>query len=170
MKKSFTSFGMAILVLSFLAPVSAQARDYPTILQECGIGGLIFGKSKPAAAAALNVTIDFGTTAATSDFSGLCAVNSSETTTALFIHESFDVLEAELAKGEGKYLNALINTMQCGDRTSAEAMASVRAKFSKSLAADGYSSLNSTDKSAILYEIVVPQLAASSTESCAVAG
>ena len=170
MKKLFAAFSTAILVLSILAPTAAHAERTPRqIYEQCGVGALIFGKSKPKLAAALNFSIDFGSTAFSSNFSGICSLSSSSTQAAIFIHESFDVLEAELAKGEGVYLDSLATLMHCGDRTASDAIASVRAEFGETLTSEGYANLTAFEKSDVLYQIIVPQLAENQSASCVIA-
>ena len=170
MKKLFAAFSTAILVLSILAPTAAHAERTPRqIYEQCGVGALIFGKSKPKLAAALNFSIDFGSTAFSSNFSGICSLSSSSTQAAIFIHESFDVLETELAKGEGEYLNSLATLMHCGDRTASEVIASVRTEFGEAFTSKDYSNLSAFEKSDVLYQIVLPQLVENPSTSCAIA-
>ena len=167
MKKRFTTFSATILALSILVPTGAQAeRTLEEVFQQCGIGGLLFGNSSPTLASISNVTWDFGTTAASSDASDGCAIDSSSTQAAIFIHESFDVLEAELAQGEGVYLNSLATLMHCGDRTASDAIASVRAEFGETLTSEGYANLTAFEKSDALYQVILPKLAESQSASC----
>ena len=170
MKKLLTAFSSTIFALCILAPAAAHAERTTTeVFQQCGIGGLIFGHSSPTFAAISNATWDFGTTAASSDASDACAISSSSTQAAIFIHESFDVLEAELAKGEGVYLDSLATLMHCGDRTASDAIASVRAEFGETLTSEGYANLTAFEKSDVLYQIIVPQLAENQSASCVIA-
>ena len=165
MKKVFTTLCVAAITFTASNSVFAE-RNIQQIYERCGIGGLLFGNSNPTLAIISNVSFDLGTTAAISDGSDGCNVDSNETTAAIFIHESFDVLEADLAKGEGEYLTSLASIMQCEDRAISNATASVRDAFGKVVTSEDYSTMSAFEKSDALYQIVLPQLADEETLSC----
>jgi len=144
-------------------------RTMEEIYQECGIGGLIFGESNPTLAFISNVTWDLGTTAAISNATDGCNVGST-TTAAIFIHESYDVLASDLARGEGVYLESLTTLLHCGDQTSDAVVTALRNDFGSVIGASGYSSMTDFEKSDALFQLVAPRLSNDAATSCAVIG
>lgn len=128
---------------------AAQARDFASIYTECGLGAMIAPKV-PVVAAITNVTWDLGTTAITSEISskGTCAGQPEKV--ASFINTSYEQLENELAKGEGKYLDTLVSMTKPENVTKEAFVATLRSDFSNVVASNG----TRYQKSEALYNMV----------------
>jgi len=149
--KTFTVFLMSIAAFALSMSTSAANRTLGDAYQECGIGGAIF-KNNRTMAAISNITWDLGTTAVSSNLSSDDSCNDSTAATAMFIHESYDILEQDIAKGEGEHISALLDIVSCGD--SATAISLVREDFSEVASAEDYSEASDFEKSEALYNII----------------
>ena len=170
MKSLIRNFVTLATLFTLCTAAHAQSgRSVEDIYKQCGIGGLIFGQSSPTLAFISNVTWDLGTTAATSDATNGCSVGTSDTMAAVYIHETYEQLETELAIGQGEYLEALTSLMSC-EGTNAQAVQSeLRSAFSGVVRASGYASMDSFAKSDSLYQLVAPQLTDSPESACTAA-
>ena len=149
--KTFTVFLMSIAAFAFSMNVSAANRTLGDAYQECGIGGAIF-KNNRTMAAISNITWDLGTTAVSSNLSSDDSCNDSTASTAMFINESYSILEQDIAKGEGEHISALLDIVSCGD--SANAISIVREDFSEIVTADDFAKASDFDKSEALFNII----------------
>jgi len=161
---------LCAISVGFALTTTAHAeRTMEEIYQECGIGGALFGESNPTLAFISNVTWDLGTTAAISNATDGCSVGST-TTAAIFIHESYIVLESDLAKGEGEYLESLTTLLHCGDQSSDTVVTALRNDFGSVVGSADYSSMTDFEKSNALFQLVAPRLTDDASVSCAVVG
>ena len=97
----------AVLAGAFLA-APAQAQNINP-WQQCGIGAMIF-PDNGAAAAVSNIIWDLGTTAVSTKISSQESCAGANVKTAMFIQQTFPVLEQEIAQGEGEYVAAAKRT------------------------------------------------------------
>ena len=136
---------LATLVMGLTMTTSAQAdtRNIESILKECGLGGMLFKDASPALAVLSNVTWDLGTTATLSDLSGACP-GDKQAKVALFISNSYNKLETEVAMGKGEYVDTLA-------ALSGKSVQDIRAEFSNVLTTNDSQSTKA-DK---LFNIVV---------------
>ncbi len=149
-----------ILILAFIssfaffANKSAQAgdREFADIYAECGIGGMIFGEGEGESSRVLaivsNVTWDLGTTAHSSNASSEDTCKNSEAKTAAFIYHSYPSIESDLAKGNGEFLTAMLDSVQC-DVPRTSMISELRSNIAEQVNAIG---TNIEIKSAVLYD------------------
>jgi len=115
MKKLIRTAICSLGMIGLLATSPAQSREFADIYAECGLGGMIFsGESDNNRILAIisNVTWDLGTTAILSDASSEdnCQGGGG---TAAFIMQTYPSIERDLARGEGEYLDAMLDIRGC---------------------------------------------------------
>lgn len=131
----------------------SQAREFADIYTDCGLGALI-APNNSAVAAVTNVTWDLGTTAISSNISSEDTCKGGKAKVAAFINDSFENIEKDLAKGNGKYLDTLATLAKADSQTSEQFISSLRSEFSKVVADSEYSTLSTYKKSEKLYNII----------------
>lgn len=152
-------FKKVLLSLSLVTPLllaqPAQARDFAAIYTDCGIGGMI-GKQindktvGNVAAIVTNFITTFGAVAIISDVSSPETCAGGSASMAMFIHQTYDALEQDIASGEGEYLTAL-KTLS-GSKDGFEDK--LRAAFAEKVASTEYDQLSHYAKSETLYNLV----------------
>ena len=133
------------LVLAPQAQASNSDRTFGQIYSECGIGGMIFTENGTAAAIS-NIIWDLGTTAVSSNISSPGNCEGGQAKMAAFIDKSYDKLEAEIATGEGQYIQTLA-------KMSNKDISTIRADFAKIVSSSDYTSLTKYQKVEKLYNI-----------------
>lgn len=150
-------------VVAVMVSTSAFAEDKvqgsgPNPFTECGIGAAIFQDTAWAAAIS-NVTWDLGSTAFTSALSSPEMCNPKKVKTAKLILETLPEIEKDLVQGEGKYLNALTETVGCkGEFTPV-----LRSTYSEVVSMDSYANGSNIDRATNMYNAVK---ASSEATSC----
>lgn len=119
----------AFILLSITATVT-QAKVNPW--QDCGIGSMIFPENGTAAAIS-NIIWDLGTTAVTSASASEDSCEGSGAKTAQFIFETYENLEDEIVRGEGKHITAMLNLMQCDADAHSQATREIREEVATQL-------------------------------------
>ncbi len=155
MLKQLKVLAMAILALvAFSQP--ASARDFADIYSECGIGAMV-APNNQACAVLSNFTWDYGSTAITSNVSSPDTCKGGYGKTAMFIHDSYETLENEIASGSGDYLDTLMLLVGVDEGESDVFLNSLRNDFSSLVGQDDYAQLSLFEKSEALYNIVYQQ-------------
>jgi hypothetical protein len=152
-KKHTVAFAFAA---SLLLVQTASAREFADIYTDCGLGAVIAPRT-PAVAAVTNVTFDLGTTAIISNVSSPDTCQGGKAVAAAFIHEAYDSLEADLARGQGKYLDSLAALAGVSKDGKDAFAASLRKDFAASVAANGYADQTRFQKAENLYNLVYRQ-------------
>lgn len=126
MKKAIAALALTGLLTA--APASVMAKEGVNPWQECGIGAMIFPENGTAAALS-NIIWDLGTTAVSSNISsdGSCA--GANVDTAMFIQQTYPVLQQEVAQGEGEYLSAMLTVRGCSAEAHTALIENVRADY-----------------------------------------
>lgn len=135
------------------ASMAETVREKPNPWLDCGIGAMIFPDSNLEVGAGIsNIIWDLGTTAVTSAQSSpdTCA-GMDNVKSAMFIQNSYDQLELELAKGKGEHLVALSELMGCQSDVRSDYVNTVRADMADKFAAPGYVDLSRDEKAQALY-------------------
>ena len=138
------------------ASAPATTKDLQGIYEDCGIGGLLFPRW-PIGASVSNFTWDFGTTATTSGLTTPNACAGGKAKLAAFIYKSYDSIEKDLAKGDGKYLNMLALLSEKSPEHKDAFILAVRTKFREEVSKDSYSSLTRLERAKLVYSIVEAQ-------------
>jgi hypothetical protein len=141
---------------SLLLAQAAGAREFADIYTDCGLGALIAPRT-PAVAAVTNVTFDLGTTAIISNVSSPETCQGGKALAAAFINDAYEPLEADLARGQGKYLDSLATLAGVRDEGKAAFASGLRKEFAASVAAEDYAGKNRFQKAENLYNLVFRQ-------------
>ncbi len=131
----------------------AQSREFAEIYTDCGLGAMIAPRT-PAVAAVTNVTWDLGTTAISSNISSPETCKGGQEKTAAFIYRSYNSLEADIARGEGVYLQTLLDLTETSVENQDAVVRDLRENFAELVAAPGYADQTVKEKSAALYNVV----------------
>jgi hypothetical protein len=148
--------GQPVAPSSVQASAPATTKDLQGIYEDCGIGGLLFPRW-PIGASVSNFTWDFGTTASSSGLTTPNACAGGKAKLAMYIYKSYDSIEKDLAKGDGKYLNMLALLSEKSLEQKDAFIMAVRTKFREEVSKDSYSSLSRLDKAKLVYSIVEEQ-------------
>lgn len=137
--------------LAFTATnVSAQdTTEVENAFSQCGIGAAIFTKNETAAIIS-NIIWDLGTTALSSQTSSPDSCTGAQTTAALFINETYPVLEEQFVKGGGSHVAALMNIMQCEASATASVVSSIQGELATSLSDEAFLASSDYDKAAAM--------------------
>ena len=136
---------------------SANASDVNP-WTDCGIGAMVFGDVKVAAAIS-SITWDLGTTAVTSKMSSEESCNAADPVVLSFVAEKFGTLEEEIAIGEGENLVAVFGLYGCSSTEQTGAISTLRSSYSESL--------NATDDEAYRAQGIYNQINSAATQNCA---
>ena len=88
-------------------------RSVDQMMTQCGIGGMLVGKTSPAMASLTNITTWSGTSASLTGSLAPDTCHTPQYRAAFFIKESINDLEVDLAVGTGKHLQALNSVIGC---------------------------------------------------------
>ncbi|MCI5124844.1 MAG: DUF3015 domain-containing protein [Candidatus Electrothrix sp. AR5] len=148
---------MTLFAVTFAASLAfaqaATAREFADIYIDCGLGAIIAPRT-PVVAAVTNVTWDLGTTAILSNISSPETCSGGQARMATFIHDAYDSLEAELAAGEGRYLDSLTALAGVEQEEKTAFVEGVRQRFAHSVAAADYTQQTRFTKAEKLYNIL----------------
>ena len=145
-----------IFMISLIFVPVGSAREFADIYLECGLGALIAPRT-PAVAAITNVTWDLGTTAVLSHVSSPETCEGGKAKTAAFIHESYESLEADLARGQGAYLDSLVMLTGVGETEKASFVHTLRNTLAAHVAKPEYAQQDRFEKAENLYNMIYQQ-------------
>ena len=146
-------FVAGVFVVSAPSIYASETKDMRGIYEECGIGGLLF-PSWPIGASVSNFTWDWGSTASTSGLTTPDACKGGKAKLASYIYKTYDSIEKDLAKGDGKYLDMLSLLSEKTTGEKGKFIQDVRAKFREVVQRDDYSSLNRLEKAKLVFAII----------------
>jgi len=119
LKKMLAMTVLCTAAVSATTPAEARGGySIEHIYEQCGIGGLIFGRVSPILAIISNVTWDLGTTAVISGTVSPGACGGRFVARAVLIKEDITAIEQDLATGRGEHLAALNRLMACPTASS----------------------------------------------------
>lgn len=145
-----------VLCLLTLFPLGSAAAETkktgsgPNPYSDCGIGAAIF-PTVGWAAATSNVTWDLGTTAVVSAISSPNTCNARKAQTARLILETLPSLEADIARGDGRYLSALTEVMDCDPSARTDLAAQLRLSYAGIVGHEGYGNKSRIERAADLF-------------------
>lgn len=149
--------GIMLAVTAFVAfnpnAQAAETKDLQGIFEECGLGAMLFPRW-PIGASVSNFTWDTGTTATTSGLTTPEACQGGDYRLASYIYQSYDAIEKDLAKGDGKYLDMLALLSNKRAEEKAAFLEEVRAKFRDAVAQESFSTLSRVEKSDVVFSII----------------
>ena len=159
------SIVVLVAALAFALSPVAEAREFGAIYKECGLGGMLFPNHSILAIIS-NITWDWGTTAILSDASSPESCEGGRASTAALIHDAYDSLEKDLARGNGEYLDALVALSGCSVDVSQPLALALRTDFGTAVAVDGYTDQTQYQKAENLYNMFYKQVDGYFTASC----
>ncbi len=133
-----------------------QTTDRPiNPFSDCGLGAAFFPNSDQAWLAIItNITWDVGTTAVISAVSSPNTCSGGRVKTAMYITSTYASLEAETAVGEGKYLTAMADVMQCEASVRPALFTRVRAEMAGVMSAAGFADQDKVKKAEAYFNVV----------------
>ncbi len=152
MKKLLASAAIAS-ALSFGLTAPAIADDSVNLLEDCGLGAMIF-KDSPTAAIVSNVIWDLGTTATTTYVSSPETCAGAKAEVAMFIHESYESLEQETVAGEGEHLVAMLNLLECDANAHEEIISNIRKDFALDLSDKSFNEKVRSEKTQGFFNVI----------------
>lgn len=153
--KKITLAASVLLTAGLLAAPSAFA----TMLEECGVGGVLIGENSPMLASSTNLTTTLGIFATTTGVvaPGTC-VDGPRKYAGLYINENFDHLVSDIASGQGEYLAALDEIMNCS-----YASENLRNDYATYTNSNYYLEASDQDNKSQLFDMVYSRM---SSEAC----
>ncbi len=146
-----------VFAASLTLAQAATAREFADIYIDCGLGAVIAPRT-PVVAAVTNVTLDLGTTAILSNISSPETCAGEQARMAAFIHDAYESLEADLAAGEGRYLDSLTALAGVEEEKKAFFVKGLRESFTDSVAAADYTRQTRFTRAENLYNTVHREL------------
>ena len=129
-----------------------ETKDLKGIFEECGIGAMLF-PDWPIGASVSNFTWDWGSTASTSGLTTPDACKGGKVKLASYIYQSYDSIEKDLAKGDGKYLDMLVVLSEkTGEKE--RFVQNLREKLRETVESNCYSCKDRLEKAKLMYSIV----------------
>ena len=149
----FLLTGVAVASASIIYAGESKSKDLQGIYEECGIGGLLFPRWS-AGASVSNFIWDYGSTASTSGLTTPDACKGGQAKLAAYIYKSYDSIEKDLAKGDGRYLDmlAILSEKTTGEKEMF--VQDLRVKFREAVERKDYSSLDRLEKSKMIFAMI----------------
>lgn len=154
--KKINLLAIALIFSLSIAPAT-MARDFAEIYIDCGLGSMIAPRT-PVVAAITNVTWDLGTTAISSNISSPDSCKGGQAKTAAFIHDSYESLERDIARGQGEYLDTLMVLAGVSKESQGTTLNVLRDNFASYVGNQDYTNQTKLQKAEKLYNIVDTQL------------
>ena len=152
-KVSMVMLLAGVMVATVPSIYAEKTKDLKGIYEECGIGALLFPRW-PIGASVSNFTWDYGSTASTSGLTTPDACKGGQAELAAYIYKSYDSIEKDLAKGDGKYLDMLAMLSEKTTEEKEMFIEDVRAKFREAVERTDYSSLSRLEKAKLIFSII----------------
>ena len=152
MKVRSAFFAAAAACLLMTAEADA-GRGFGDMLKECGFGAMLFpDEANNALISNLLFSSPSAITSGTSS-PGSCA--GGDATAAIIINNSYELLEIELAAGDGDYLSMLVDVVKDEDQTQQQFASTLRTEFAEFVTQPDFSDQSRFEKAEALYEMVV---------------
>ena len=152
-KTSMVMLLAGVMVATAPSIYAGETKDFQGIYEECGIGALLFPRW-PGGASVSNFIWDYGSTASTSGLTTPDACKGGQAKLAAYIYKTYDSIEKDLAKGDGKYLDMLAMLSEKTAEEKEMFIEDVRAKFREAVERTDYSSLSRLEKAKLIFSII----------------
>ena len=144
--------GAMIASVSITYAEEKETKDLQGIFEECGIGALLF-PDWPLGASVSNFTWDWGTTATTSGLTTPESCKGGKAKLAFYLYNSYDSIEKDLAKGDGKYLDMLVVLSEkTGEKENF--VQDLREKLRGAVESNCYSCKDRLEKAKLMYTMI----------------
>lgn len=168
-KKVLLATTAVILIIGGPMTASAQEKEPgsgPSPYVDCGIGAALFPNTHWAAITS-NVIWDLGTTAVTSATASPETCQGSSAKAAKFIHDTYDRVVENTARGEGEHLTALMQIYGCTSDSHAEIVSAIRGEIGETVSQDSYAEMSALEKSEAYFQVIDSSVKSDFSESCA---
>ncbi|MEL6838561.1 MAG: DUF3015 family protein [Pseudomonadota bacterium] len=168
MKKVITLAASAAATLTLLSGSAfAQSKDIGDIYTDCGLGGAIFPDAEdPIGPVLVNILISSPTVLTQGLLvPGSCSGGAG--VSARMMHAAYPQFEMETAVGEGEYLTALMDVMECDASIRASLIDDMRDHLGTTVADPAYASMEQADKAREMYVDMYTTVAAKYPGQCA---
>ena len=156
----------AIAAVSLSAPAPAAAQDIGAIYQNCGLGGAIFPDGDQELGAVLVNILISSPTVLTQGLLVPDSCSGAAGVSARMLNAAYPQFEADVAVGEGEYLNTLMDVMGCDTSVRADLVADMRSDLTDTMSDVGYASMTSDDKARSMYVDMYETVQANYATSC----
>ncbi|MEL6683507.1 MAG: DUF3015 family protein [Pseudomonadota bacterium] len=159
MKKTFAlTIAAAAAATLMTGAAQAQSKDIGDIYTDCGLGGAIFpDATDPIGPVLVNILIS-SPTVLTQGLLVPASCSGGSGVSARMLNVAYPQIEAEVAVGEGQYLAALMDVMECDTSVQAALVDDMRSNLGETVAQASYSTMTQDDKaramSVDMYETV----------------
>ena len=158
-------FAVAMSPLAASAQNGGSAGTGPNPFTDCGIGAALFPDTHWAAVTS-NVIWDVGTTAVISATASPETCEGSSAQAAKFINDAYDSVVEDTARGDGEYLQALLQIYGCSSDAHEPIVESVRKDIGAVVADEAYASKSRTDRAEDYFKVVDATVKTSFSGSC----
>jgi len=143
---------IASVSMTYADEAVAKKEGLQQIFEECGIGALLFPEWAVGASVS-NFIWDYGTTATTSGLTTPDACKGGKAKLAFYIYQSYDSIEKDLAKGDGKYLDMLVVLSEkTGEKE--KFIQDLREELRESIESSCYSCKDRLEKAKLMYKTI----------------
>ncbi|MEL6128233.1 MAG: hypothetical protein AAGJ92_07155 [Pseudomonadota bacterium] len=149
MKNLSVLAALCAMAVAFTSPAAAQERGIRNIFISCGLGGIIFPDDELGA-----VVVNILTSSPTAVTQGLVAPGScagGAGQSAALIQATYPELAMETAVGEGVYLTALMDTLDCQPAIRQELISDMRTGLSATVQSPAYPGMDRDAKAEALF-------------------
>ena len=157
----------SIVALSSGAAVAEDKEQGsgPQPFTECGIGAALFPETHWAAVTS-NIIWDVGTTAVISATASPETCNGKSAQAAKLIHDTYDNILEDTAKGDGEYVVALMQVYGCSVDSHDDLINAVRTNFSATVSKDGYVDMSKLEKAEAYFNVIDAEVRSDFAASC----
>lgn len=148
------TFALGAVIGAF--SMSGAYAENPNPFADCGIGAALF--KNDTAAVISNVIWDLGTTAITSATASPETCEGAEAAAAAYIHESYDNLIEDTAKGSGEYLDTLLSIVNVSEDQKSAVVQSLREKMAAEVSDASYESSTKIEKSQSYFDSLLSSI------------
>lgn len=158
---------MAIAMLAIgAAPAQAQeAGSGPNPFTDCGIGAALFPNTHWAAVTS-NVIWDIGTTAVISATASPETCQGASTKAANYIHDVYDSVLEDTARGEGDHLVALLEIYGCAVETQTDVIDAIRDDIGAAVGEDSFSEQSHLEKAEQYFTVIDSEIRSNHSATC----
>lgn len=167
MKKTLTFVAAAAIATLSSNTAFAQSKDIGDIFTDCGLGGAIFPDAEePIAPVLVNILVSSATVLT----QGLLLPDScsgGSGVSARMMHAAYPQFENEVAIGEGEYLTALMDVMECDAEVRTSLIEDMRTSLGATVADANYATMDQSDKAREMYVDMYTTVNAKYAHACA---
>lgn len=156
----------AVAAISMTSPGVASAQDIGAIYTNCGLGGAIFPNGDQDVAPVIVNILVSSPTVLTQGLLLPDSCSGAGAVSARMLHAAYPQFEADVAVGDGEYINTLMDVMGCDAAVRPALVAEMRSNLSETMADVTYASMPDDEKARSMYIDMYETVDANFAESC----